>query len=38
MPKLNAAYKNKPKFNGIRTNLIRKLEQFNADWATGGLE
>ena len=38
MPKLNAAYKNKPKFNGIRANLIRKLEQFNADWATVVLE
>jgi hypothetical protein len=38
MPRLNAAYKNKPKFNAIRTNLIKKLEQFNADWATGGLE
>lgn len=37
MPKLNALYKNKPKFNAIKVNLIRKLEQFNADWATGGL-
>lgn len=37
MPNLNNAYKKKPKFKEIEVKLTRKLEQFNANWATGGL-
>lgn len=37
MPKLSESYKNKSKFNAIRTSLISELEKFNADWATGGI-
>jgi len=37
MPKLSGTYKNRSKFNAIRTNLISELEKFNADWATGGI-
>lgn len=35
MPKLNALYKNKPKFKEIEANLIKKLEKFNCEWAFG---
>ena len=37
MPKLTESYKNRSKFNAIRTSLISELEKFNADWATGGI-
>jgi hypothetical protein len=37
MPKLNSKYKNTQKLNIIRKKTKESLEQFRADWATGGL-
>lgn len=38
MPNLDQKYKNRPKFNAIKTKLISKLEQFNADFFSMDLD